>query len=267
MLTEQQIRELAARLDEAERNCVQTPPLTAAYPDLDMDDAYAVQSAWLALKHARGASLSGYKVGLTSRAMQEAMGIDTPDYGVLLTEMAVANGASLVAASYLDPRIEAEFAFVLDKPLFGETVSRTDVLDATAYVVPALELIAARSWRQDPKTGRPRTVFDTIADNAAAAAYVAGDVRVSADELDLAWAGALVACNGEVLETGLGGAVMGHPAEGIRWLCRRFARHGVGLQPGQFLLSGSFTRPVAVSAGDQVIADYGPLGQIRVQFE
>ncbi len=140
------------------------------------------------------------------------------------------------------------------------------MLDATDYVVPALELIAARSFRTDPDTGYTRTVVDTIADNAANAGVVVGEVKRAPREIDLRWAGAMLFLNGEVEETGLGAGVLNHPAHGIQWVCRRFAPHGIGLEPGQLILSGSFTRPVIVRAGDHIRADYGPLGNIDVYF-
>ena len=264
-LNADQIANAALALDAAERERTQIKPLTLDLDSMDMDDAYAVQAAWMDLKLARGAKVAGYKIGLTSRAMQQAMNIDTPDYGVLLDEMAFANGAQITAADFLDPRIEAEFAFVMKAPLFGE-VSVADVIAATDYVVPALELISARSVRTDPDTGYTRNVYDTIADNAANAGFIPGDQHLDPAAIDLRWSGALLYHNGTIEETGLGAAVMDHPAHGIRWVCRRFAEHGIGLEPGHFVLSGSFTRPVAVQAGDQIRADYGDLGQIDISF-
>ncbi len=266
MLTSDQIERAAQTLDDAERNRVQTSPLTLTLRNMDMDDAYAIQKAWVDRKLARGAKISGYKIGLTSRAMQQAMKIDTPDYGVLLDEMAFANGADITAGDFLDPRIEAEFGFVMKKPLFGEDVSLEQVLDATDYVTPALELISARSTRTDPSTGYTRNVYDTIADNAANAGYITGGERVDPRTTDLRFKGALLYVDGVIEESGLGGAVMEHPAHGIRWVCKRFAPHGIGLEPGQFVLSGSFTRPVAVQAGTHIRADYGDLGQIDIRF-
>lgn len=267
MISEQAIADAAAALDHAEQTRTQTRPLTLQLQDMDMDDAYAIQKAWIDMKLARGATVSGYKIGLTSRAMQQAMNIDTPDYGVLLDEMAFANGATISAGDFLDPRIEAEFGFVMKKPLSGPNVTVDQVLDATDYVVPALELISARSTRVDGETGYTRTVYDTIADNAANAGYITGDGRFDPSAIDLRFAGALLYVDGTVEESGLGGAVMEHPAHGIRWVCKRFAPHGIGLEPGQFVLSGSFTRPVPVKAGTRIRADYGPLGTIAVDFD
>jgi len=266
VLTPEQVARAVATLDAAERGRVQVPALTLAYPGMDLEDAYAVQQGWVARKLAEGRRVIGYKIGLTSRAMQMAMKIDTPDYGVLLDDMLFANGATLAAGRFTDPRIEVELAFVMKHSLAGEEVSLEAVLDATDYVVPALELIAARSYRTDPDTGYTRTVVDTIADNAANAGVIVGDVRVRPADIDLRWAGAMLFLNGEIEETGLAAGVMNHPAHGIRWVCKRFAPHGIGLEPGQLILSGSFTRPVSVGPGDHIRVDYGGLGEIEVKF-
>lgn len=266
MLTPLQISAAIDTLHHAELSRVQVPALTLSYPDMDLDDAYAVQQGWVERKRAQGRRVIGYKIGLTSRAMQMAMNIDTPDYGVLLDDMLFPNGSTIEVARFTDLRVEVEFAFVMKDPLFGEDVSLAQVLDATDYVVPALELIAARSFRTDPDTGYTRTVVDTIADNAANAGVVVGEVKRAPREIDLRWAGAMLFLNGEVEETGLGAGVLNHPAHGIQWVCRRFAPHGIGLEPGQLILSGSFTRPVIVRAGDHIRADYGPLGNIDVYF-
>jgi 2-oxo-hept-3-ene-1,7-dioate hydratase len=266
MLSTQQIAEAVETLHSAELAKVQVPALTLAYPQMDLEDAYAVQKGWVDRKLSSGRRVVGYKIGLTSRAMQMAMKIDTPDYGVLLDDMVFPNGASIAASDFTDPRVEVEFAFVMKKALSGDDVSLEQVLDATDYVVPALELIAARSYRVDPDSGYTRTVVDTIADNAANAGIITGDIKVKPQDIDLRWAGAMLFLNGEIEETGLGAGVMDHPGHGIRWVCRRFAPHGIGLEPGQVILSGSFTRPVIVGAGDHIRADYGPLGNIELSF-
>jgi 2-oxo-hept-3-ene-1,7-dioate hydratase len=267
MLTQEQIEDAANRLYEAERAHHQIPALTLSYPDMDMDDAYQVQRQWVDRKVAEGRQVVGYKIGLTSRAMQMAVNIDTPDYGVLLDDMVFPNNGRISAANFTDPRIEVEFAFVLKAPLAGENVSLEEVMDATDYVVPALELIAARSFRTDPETGYTRKVYDTIADNAANAGIILGDRQIDPREIDLRWAGALLYLNNEIEETGLAAGVMDHPGHGIRWVCKRFAPWGISLEPGQLILSGSFTRPVIVTPGDKVRADYGALGEINVEFE
>ena len=266
ILTPKQARRAAERFDEAERTRRQMRPLTFDYPEMDMVDAHAVQDAWVAIKLARGARIRGRKIGLTSKTMQRAMNIDEPDYGTLLDDMFFDDGAGIETASFLDPRVEVEICFVLNDALQGTEVTVEQVLDATEAVYPSLELIAARSYRVDPETGKTRTVVDTIADNAASAGVVLGSRGFDPRELDLPWCGAALYCNGEVEETGLAAAVMGHPANGVCWLARRFAAHGISLKSGDVILSGSFTRPVAASAGDDFLADFGPLGRIGCRF-
>lgn len=266
MLTEEQVNKAAGDLYTAEINRQAIDPVTMTHPDMDMSDAYAIQKTWVDKKVADGREVVGYKIGLTSRAMQDAMKIDTPDYGVLLDDMLFDNGADIRARDFIDPRIEVELAFVLKDKLFGEDISIDDVLDATDYVVPALELIAARSHRVHPDTGYTRTVFDTISDNAANAGIITGGEKFGPRDRDLRWCGALCYLNDVLEETGLAAGVLDHPANGIRWIAKRFAPHGIALLPGQILLAGSFTRPLKVKAGDKIRADYGPLGEIRCNF-
>ncbi|MBN7797318.1 2-oxo-hept-4-ene-1,7-dioate hydratase [Parahaliea mediterranea] len=265
-LSQEQIATAAEALYQAERARRQIAPLTQSYPDMDMDDAYAVQSAWVQRKAANGDPVIGYKIGLTSRVMQRAMKIDTPDFGVLLESMWFDNNSRIPHGDFTDPRIEVELAFVLKERLFGDNLGIEDVLNATDYVVPALELIAARSYRVDPETGYTRTVMDTIADNAANAGIIVGEQRFKPRDIDLRWSGGILYRNGVIEETGLAAAVLDHPANGICWIAKRFAPHGIALEPGQILLSGSFTAPIIVQPGDDIHADYGPLGDIRCQF-
>jgi len=267
MLNEQQIRIAAQNLYDAEKTRQQIEPTTLTHPEMTMDDAYAIQSAWVKRKIEQdGRKLVGYKIGLTSRAMQRVMKIDTPDYGVLLDDMVFPNNDQIKAADFLDPQIEVELAFVLKDRLFGENVSFEQVIAATDYVIPAFELIAARSYRVHPETGYTRNVFDTISDNAANAGIIMGGCRIHPNEMDLRWVGAIVKRNGVIEQTGLAAAVLDHPAHGIRWIARRFAPHGIALEPGQVLLSGSFTAPIKVQAGDVVTAEYSSLGDLSVKF-
>ena len=231
-----------------------------------MDDAYAIQKKWVDKKVADGRRIVGYKIGLTSRAMQDAMKINEPDYGVLLDDMVFPDGVDIDVSQFCDPRIEVELAFVLKDRLEGENVTIFDVLNATDYVVPALEIIAARSHRVHPESGYTRTVLDTISDNAANAGIIMGGRPIKPNDMDLRWCGALFYLNGVLEETGLAAGVLNHPANGICWVAKRFAPHGIALEPGQVILSGSFTRPIAVKAGDTVHADYGPLGGIACRF-
>jgi len=266
VLSSEQVRRAAERFDEAERSRRQVRPLTFDFPDMDMADSHAVQDAWIAMKVARGAKIRGRKVGLTSKAMQRAMNIGEPDYGTLLDDMFFEDGAEIEAASFLDPRMEVEIAFVLDRPLAGANVTVEEALAATRAVHPSLELIAARSFRVDPETGRARTVIDTIADNAASAGVVLGGRGFDPSQIDLPWAGGILYRNGEVEETGLAAGVLGHPANGVCWLARRFAAHGIALESGDVILSGSFTQPVQARPGDEFLADFGPLGRLECRF-
>lgn len=266
MLTEEQVQLAADNLYEAERKRMQIDPVTLSHPDMTINDAYAIQSAWVNRKIGDGRSVIGYKIGLTSRAMQRVMKIDTPDYGVLLDDMLFPDGGTIKASDFLDPQIEVELAFVLKQHLFGDNLTIEDVLAATDYVIPAFELIAARSFRVHPDTGATRTVFDTISDNAANAGIIMGSHRINPANVDLRWCGAIVKRNGVVEQTGLAAAVLDHPGNGICWIAKRFAPHGIALEPGQILLSGSFTAPIKVRAGDLVAAEYGEFGDISVEF-
>ena len=266
MLNDDQIRSEARLLDRAERDRVQVRQTTSVYPAMTIEDAYRVQSAWQALREARGERLVGHKIGLTSRAMQAAMNITTPDSGFLTDRMVFEPGNDLAAADFLDLKVEVELAFVLAHDIGGPDLTVDDILDATDHVVPAIELIAARTFRVDPDTGRTRTVVDTIADNAADAGIVTGGRRIGPRDVDLRWVGALLYRNGTIEETGVAAGVLDHPANGIGWLARRYHEHGLSLQAGQIVLAGSFTRPVEVSPGDEFTADYGDLGRFTIPF-
>jgi 2-oxo-hept-3-ene-1,7-dioate hydratase len=266
MLDADQIQQAANALHEAEKGRVQIAAISQKYPDMSMDDAYAIQKAWMDIKTGEGRKVIGYKVGLTSRAMQMTMQIDEPDYGTLLDDMIYEDGSDIEVSNFTDPRIEVELAFILKDKLEGENVSIFDVLNATGYVIPALELIAARSHRVDPENAYVRKIFDTISDNAANAGIIMGGRPIKPMDVDLRWVGALLSRNGVMEETGVAAGVLNHPANGIAWIAKRFAPHGITLEPGQILLAGSFTRPVAARAGDTFHADYGPLGGISCHF-
>lgn len=256
----------AARLDQAEVDATQLRQTTAEFPDLTIDDAYAIQAAWQELKLARGEVLVGHKIGLTSRAMQAAMNITTPDSGFLTNKMVFAPDTELAAADFCDPKLEIELAFVLSTDLAEPDLSVDDILDATDYVVPAIELIAARSYRRDPHTNRTRTVIDTISDNAANAGIIMGEQKIAPRDIDLRWVSALGSRNGVIEETGVAAGVLGHPAKGIAWLARRYHEQGLTLEKGQVILAGSFTRPIDIRAGDEFHFDYGPLGSFGMRF-
>lgn len=265
-LSDAQIDAEARLLDEAERNRRQIRQTTSVHPDMTIEDAYRVQAAWLRLRLERGERLIGHKIGLTSHAMQQAMNITTPDSGFLTDAMVFPPGQGPAAEDFCDPRIEVELAFVLGRDLAGDALEVDDVLNATDYVTPAVEVIAARTFRTDPATGRTRTVTDTIADNAADAGIICGGRRVGPREVDLRWVGALAYRNGTITETGLAAGVLDHPARGIAWLARRYTAQGRTLEAGQTILAGSFTRPMPVESGDAFDFDYGPLGAFTAEF-
>ena len=252
MMNKDQVRAAADALDAAEKRRMQTRATTLEYPDMTIEDAYAIQECWMSMKLAAGRTIKGHKIGLTSRAMQQSMQIDEPDSGILLDDMFFEDGSDIVVADFLDPRIEVELAFVLGDKLEGEDVTIFDVLSATDYVIPALELIAARTHRVDPESGRPRTVRDTIADNAANAGIIMGGRPVKPLDTDLRWVGALLYRNGVIEETGVAAGVLNHPAKGIAWLAKKYAPLGIALESGQVILAGSDggkTMLVLVGAG------------------
>lgn len=259
MLSDIQRREAARLLIDAERNVKPVTQLDVTFPGIEIVDSYAIQQEILAYKLQNGASLRGHKIGLTSKAMQATVGINEPDYGHLLDNMFYQDGDDISVDRFITPRVEVELAFVLGKPLKGPGVTLFDVLRATEYVVPALELIDGRSQY-------PRRIVDNIADNAAAAGIVLGGRTVRPDEIDLRWVSALLYKNGVIEESGVSAAVLGHPAMGIVWLANKLSAYGTVLEAGHIVLAGSFTRTVPVSRGDTIHADYGQLGSISVHF-
>ena len=266
MLTDEQIRDAAHRLQEAETNRQQIGHLSRQYPDITIEDAYRVQDAWVSHKLTQGRRVYGHKIGLTSRAMQKSSNINEPDYGVLLDDMVFAEGSEIPAGRFIVPRVEVELAFLLDKDLSGPHCTVFDVLGATAYVFPAIEIIDARIQPLDPETKATRKVFDTISDNAANAGIVTGGRPVQPFDFDLRWLGALLYKNGVIEETGVAAGVLNHPANGVAWLANKYAAHGRRLEAGQIILAGSFTRPVEADPGDVFHADYGPLGGVTLRF-
>jgi 2-oxo-hept-3-ene-1,7-dioate hydratase len=233
--------------------------LSTTWPDIGFEDAYAIQSLVQGRKIRAGRRLVGHKVGLTSKAMQRSSQISEPDYGHLLDDMMLSDGARVAHADYCVPRVEIELAFQLGKPLQGPAIRLTDVLRATEYIIPALEIVDAR-------VQNPRKIFDTIADNGAAASVVTGGRPVRPMDVDLRWVGGIMYVNGEIEETGLAAGVLGHPALGVAWLANKLSEHGVGLEAGHLVLAGSFTRVVWAKKGDTVHGDFGPLGSVAVQF-
>ena len=256
----------AAELLVAEKSQEQIGILSLRYPDMGMDDAYAIQNEIYRAKLAEGRRVVGWKIGLTSRAMQDALNIDIPDSGILFDDMLFASGATVPAGRFIQPRVEAEIAFVMSSALGGTDVSRDDVLAATDYVAPALEILDTRIQRVDPETGKTRLVFDTISDNAANAGIVMGDERHAVDKFDLRWVGAMAFRNNQIEETGLGAGVLNDPVESVVWLARRMAQYDQSIEPGQIILSGSFIRPLECPNGTKIFADYADFGRVNIDF-
>lgn len=259
MLSEADRKKAADILMKAEQERKQAVQLSITWPNIEIEDSYAISTEVANRKIAAGAKLIGHKVGLTSKAMQRSSQIDEPDYGHLLDDMMIADGAKVSHANYCRPRVEIELAFILGKALRGPGIGLTDVLRATEYVVPALEIVDARLQDQ-------RKIFDTVADNGAAAGIVVGGRPVGPMDVDLRWVGGIMYKNSEIEETGVAAGVLGHPALGVAWLANKLGQHGVTLEPGHIVLAGSFTRVVFANKGDTLHADFGPLGGIALQF-
>lgn len=251
---------IADELVKAAETRTPVPLLTQRYPDMEVADSYAVQNIWKQRGEEAGRVVAGHKIGLTSKAMQYATGITEPDYGVIFADMIRESGCALTWSDYTKPRVEMELAFLLKDDIEGPNATIFDVLRATEYVVPALEILDARVEMAG------RTIVDTIADNAAMGLMVTGGTPVAPDAVDLRWVSGILSNNQEIEETGVAAGVLGHPANGVHWLANRLAEHGDKLRAGELILAGSFTRPMWVQPGSTVHADYGQLGAITCQF-
>jgi 2-oxo-hept-3-ene-1,7-dioate hydratase len=268
------IAELAAELQRSEQARTPVEQFSKRHPGMTVEDGYRIGRAWVELQKAEGKQVIGHKIGLTSRAMQISSQIDEPDYGTLLDSMRFTCRAGEVldipASRFIAPRVEVELAFVLKAPLQGPNVTVEQVLAATDYITPAIEIIDARIEQFDRHTKAMRKVYDTISDNAANAGIVLGEgdpaYRADPRGTNRPWCGAILRQNGAVEETGLAAGVQGDPAIGIAWLANKLAPWGERLEAGEIVLAGSFTRPVAAKAGDLFEADYGPLGCLKFRF-
>ncbi len=258
-LTDAQRDAFAQALFDADRSRSQIPIISQDHPTLDLEDAYAIQGAL-------GRGIKGWKIGLTSKAMQYALNIDIPDSGVLFEDMFFANGGAVPTERFIATRIEAEICFIMKADLAGPHVTREDVIAATEFVCPSLEILDTRIIPKDPATGAIRKVTDTISDNAANAGIVLGDERHAVDAFDLRWVGAICSRDGEVEETGLGAGVLDDPVMGIVWLANRLAVYGDKISAGDVVLSGSFIRPVQAPKGCEIHADFGPFGSVSCRF-
>ena len=262
-LSRDDIRSAAERLDQAEKTRTQIRQLSLEHPGITIEDAYAIQKAWVEMKVVEGRTVKGHKIGLTSKAMQSALNINEPDSGILLDDMFFADGGLVPSDRFIATRVEAELAFVMKSRLSGPDCTMFDVLNATDFVVPALEIL---DTRVDPQTKATRKIFDTIADNAANAGIVLGGRPIRPMDADLRWIGALCFRNGQIEETGLAAGVLNHPATSVAWLANKIAPNGLALEAGQVVLAGSFIRPIETRKGDTIQADYGPYGSVSCYF-
>lgn len=259
MLTDAQRNQVMKSLLESHRTKQQGKRPSELFPDITIEDSYAISSMLAQQRVAQGAKIIGHKIGLTSKAMQVSSQIDEPDYGYILDDLLLENGAKVPFENYCVPRVEPELTFVLKEPLKGPNVGMIDVMRATEYVIPSIEIIDAR-------VTDPRKIFDTVADNGAAAGLVLGGRPIRPDDVDLRWIGAILHRNADIEETGIAAGVLGHPAMAVAWLANKLAPFDTALEPGHMMLSGSFTRPVWVAKGDTLMADFGPLGTVSIQF-
>jgi 2-oxo-hept-3-ene-1,7-dioate hydratase len=266
MLPSETIAALARQLYDARKTRTQLRHFSKAHPGMTVEDGYAIQREWVRLEIADGRTVRGRKIGLTSRAMQQASQIDEPDYAPLMDDMFFQAGGDIPIERFIAPRVEVELAFVLGRALKGPGVSLFDVLSATEYVTPAVEIIDARIEQFDRETKAMRKVYDTISDFAANAGIVTGGRPVRPTDVDLRWVGALLHKNGVIEETGLAAGVLNHPATGVAWLANKIAPYDEQLNAGDVVLSGTFTRPATAQRGDNFHVDYGKLGSIAFRF-
>jgi len=266
MLSPEITRSLARELYDARKSRMQLRHFSTRFPGMSIEDGYAIQREWVKLEIADGRTIKGRKIGLTSRAMQLSSMIDEPDYAPLMDDMFFAQGSDIPFSRFIAPRIEVELAFILGKPLKGPGATLFDVLAATEYVTPAVEIIDSRIEQFDRETKVIRKVYDTISDFAANAGIVLGGRPVRPHDVDLRWVGAMLYKNGVIEETGLAAGVLNHPATGVAWLANKIAPFDEQLNAGDVVLAGSFTRPTPAVAGDNLHVDYGPLGSVAFRF-
>jgi 2-keto-4-pentenoate hydratase len=260
-LTQEQINQEARELYRAEKDKSVLRPFTEKYPKIAPEESYRIQLALIEMKKADGAKVVGKKIGLTSKAMQKMLNVDQPDYGHILDNMVLQDAAVFRIGELIQPKIEPEIAFILDRELKGPGVTPTQVLAATRFVVPALEIIDSRieGWRIK--------LCDTIADNASSAGWVLGEARVSPKDIDIQNIDAVLTRNGEEVAKGRSDAVLGNPVTAVAWLARKVDSFGVRLKAGDIVLPGSCTKAFDANPGDDFVADFDGLGSVHLSFE
>ena len=260
MLSTQQIDDAAGRLDEAERTRKQIGQLSLEYPAITVEDAYAIQTVNVERRVASGAVVRGRKVGLTSEPMQRLLGVNEPDFGVLLDDMFTEDGDEIALETMLQPRVEAEMAFVMARDLAGPGVTVADALTAIGGVLPSIEIVDSRiaDWRI--------TLVDTVADNASCGRLVLGGRLTPVTALDLRLTGMLLSRNGEAIDSGAGAAALGNPARCVAWLANKLGELGSGLRRDDIVLPGALHRMTPARSGDVFRAEFDHLGSVTVRF-
>lgn len=259
-MDQNRMKALAEKLLQAEQSQKPIPPLTESDPGISVDEAYRIQLLVLEKKKSHGQVVVGKKIGITSLAMQNMLGVKEPDYGHILDGMVVMEVQKIPTAELIAPRIEGELAFVLKEDLQGPGVTMTEVIRCSAGVIPSLEIIDSRIV--DWKIKLP----DTVADNASSARIVLGGTITPVLGLDLRTVGMVLEKNGEMVASAAGAAVLGNPAQAVAWLANKLAVYGIPLRRGEVILSGSLTGAVPVAAGDFIRVDFGPLGDVKTKF-
>jgi 2-keto-4-pentenoate hydratase len=257
---QQLLSNLTDEILEAEQNVTPIEPLTARYPDLTVKESYQIQLGWVERKLNAGHVVIGKKVGLTSKAMQDMLGVTEPDYGHLLDSMKLSSGEVLSRKDFIKPKVEAEIGFILKDDLKGPNVTYVDVILATEAIVPTLEVIDSRieDWKI--------RLADTVADNGSSARAVVGEPFTHLEKVDLRTLSMTLHKNGEVAATGAGAAALGHPAHAVAWLANKLADYDLLLKAGELILPGALSAAIDVEAGDEVTAVFGKLGSVSISF-
>lgn len=255
------IQEAATLLLEAEKTKQAIKPLTVSYPDITVDEAYYIQLEQIHRKVEKGAVIVGKKIGATSKAIQQMFQVNQPDYGHLLDDMMFVEGETISLDQYVQPKVEFEIAFVLKKDLKGSNVTVLDVVEATDYIMPAIEIIDSRieNWQIQFE--------DTVADNGSSAGAVIGGKPTSLANIDLAHIGMVVSKNGEYLDSAAGAAVLGNPLRAVAWLANSLGKYDVSLKAGEVVLSGALTAAMPIEDNDTFTAEFDHIGTVTASFK
>ncbi len=260
MLSTFEIKQAATALWRAEQTREWTEPISTRYPNAEVADAYRIGLAVRDLKVAAGRSVKGHKIGLTSKAMRSMTGATEPDYGFIFDNWFVLEGSAVSRATMNRPLVEVELAFVMGDELNGPSINVADVIHATDFVLPALEIVDSRY------NGRGKNVLvDSIADSAWCGFVVLGGRPLQLFDIDVRRVSASLAINGDIMETGSAGGVMGNPLNAVVWLANKLHEFGVGIEPGDVILSGSFVKAIPFNAGDSIVALFDGLGEVTLR--